>query len=122
MIRIPDSEGKRTTLKRVSQILEAYAIYIIVPLEDAKMRLKEAVDATVKCGNTLTYLPAQKEQEIRKVGTHLVSRTGRALGLSERDWSVQPFGPRPKWKKVSTSLIPSHDQMQQQVIWMSSVM
>jgi LDH2 family malate/lactate/ureidoglycolate dehydrogenase len=66
LIRILDSEGKRTTLERVSQTLEAYAIDIIVPLEEAKMRLKEAVDTTVKCGNSLMYLPGQKEQEIRK--------------------------------------------------------
>jgi len=66
LIRILDSEGKRATLERVSQTLEAYAIDIIVPLEEAKMRLKEAVDSTVRCGNRLMYLPGQKEQETRK--------------------------------------------------------
>ena len=66
LIRILDSEGKRTTLERVSQTLEAYAIDIVVPLEEAKMRLKEAVDTTLRCGNRLMYLPGQKEQETRK--------------------------------------------------------
>ncbi|UCE56344.1 MAG: Ldh family oxidoreductase, partial [Desulfobacterales bacterium] len=61
LIRILDSEGKRTTLERVSQTLEAYAIDILVPLEEAKMRLKEAVDTTIRCGNRLMYLPGQKE-------------------------------------------------------------
>jgi LDH2 family malate/lactate/ureidoglycolate dehydrogenase len=66
LIRILDSEGKRTTLERVSQTLEAYAIDILVPLEEAKMRLKEAVDTTIRCGNRLMYLPGQKEQETKK--------------------------------------------------------
>jgi LDH2 family malate/lactate/ureidoglycolate dehydrogenase len=66
LIRILDSEGKRTTLERVSQTLEAYAIDIVVPLEEAKIRLKEAVDTTLRCGNRLMYLPGQKEQETRK--------------------------------------------------------
>jgi LDH2 family malate/lactate/ureidoglycolate dehydrogenase len=66
LIRILDSEGKRTTLERVSQTLEAYAIDIVVSLEEAKMRLKEAVDMTIRCGNRLMYLPGQKEQETRK--------------------------------------------------------
>ena len=66
LIRILDSKGKRTTLERVSQTLEAYAIDILVPLEEAKMRLKEAVDTTIRCGNRLMYLPGQKEQETKK--------------------------------------------------------
>jgi len=66
MIRILDSEGRRTTLERVSQTLEAYAIDAMVPLEEAKTRLEEAVDTTRKCGNHLMYLPGQKEQETRK--------------------------------------------------------
>ena len=66
LIRILDSEGQRKTLERVSQTLEAYAIDIVVPLEEAKMRLKEAVDTTLKCGNRLMYLPGQKEQETKK--------------------------------------------------------
>jgi len=66
LIRVLDSEGKRATLERVSQTLEAYAIDIIIPLEEAKMRLKEAVDTTVDCANRLMYLPGQKEQETRK--------------------------------------------------------
>ncbi len=66
LIRILDSPGKRTTLERVSQTLEAYAIDIVVPLEEAKLRLKEAVDTTVGCGNRLMHLPGQKEQETRR--------------------------------------------------------
>ena len=38
----------------------------MVPLEEAKTRLGEAVDTTRKCGNHLMYLPGQKEQETRK--------------------------------------------------------
>lgn len=70
LIRILDGDGKRTTPERVSQTLEAYAIDFLVPLPEAKMRLKEAVDTTIRCGNRLMYLPGQKEQETRK--QHLV--------------------------------------------------
>jgi LDH2 family malate/lactate/ureidoglycolate dehydrogenase len=66
LIRILDSEGKRTTLERVSQTLEAYAIDMVVSLEETKMRLKEAVDTTLRCGNRLMYLPGQKEQKTRR--------------------------------------------------------
>jgi len=66
LIRVLDSGGKRATLERVSQTLEAYAIDMIIPIEEAKMRLKQAVDTTVGCANRLMYLPGQKEQETRK--------------------------------------------------------
>jgi hypothetical protein len=66
LIRILDGEGKRKTRERVSQTLEAYAIDILAPLDEAKMRLKEAVDTTIRCGNHLMHLPGQKEQETKK--------------------------------------------------------
>jgi LDH2 family malate/lactate/ureidoglycolate dehydrogenase len=66
LIRVLDNDGRRTTLERVSQTLEAYAIDVIVPLAEAKTRLQEAVDTTVTCGNPLMRLPGQKEQETRK--------------------------------------------------------
>lgn len=66
LIRILDSEGRMTTPERVSQTLEAYAIDVISPLKEAKMRLKEAVDTTLSCGNHLMVLPGQKERETRK--------------------------------------------------------
>jgi LDH2 family malate/lactate/ureidoglycolate dehydrogenase len=66
LIRILDSEGRMTTPERVSQTLEAYAIDVISPLKEAKMRLKEAVDTTLRCGNPLMVLPGQKEQETRR--------------------------------------------------------
>ena len=44
----------------------AYLNGVFQPLEEARMRLKEAVDTTLRCGNRLMYLPGQKEQETRK--------------------------------------------------------
>jgi LDH2 family malate/lactate/ureidoglycolate dehydrogenase len=66
LIRILDTESKRTTTERVSQTLEAYAIDIFVPLKEAKKRLNQAVEKTISCGNRLMYLPGQKEQETKK--------------------------------------------------------
>lgn len=80
LIRILDGEGKRTTHERVSQTLEAYAIDILVPLKEAKMRLKEAVDTTIRCGNRLMYLPGQKEQETKKAYlTHGIPMTAERI-------------------------------------------
>ena len=66
LIRVLDSQGKPTTTERVSQTLEAYAIDVICPLEEAKENLRRSVETTLKCGNRLMFLPGQKEQEMRK--------------------------------------------------------
>jgi LDH2 family malate/lactate/ureidoglycolate dehydrogenase len=80
LIRILDGGGRRTTTERVSQTLEAYAIDILVPLKEAKMRLKEAVDTTIRCGNRLMYLPGQKEQETKKAYlTHGIPMTAERI-------------------------------------------
>jgi LDH2 family malate/lactate/ureidoglycolate dehydrogenase len=63
LVRVLDTNGNPTTRERVSQTIEAYAIDALVPLEEAKRRLKESVDTTIACGNTLMYLPGQKEQK-----------------------------------------------------------
>jgi LDH2 family malate/lactate/ureidoglycolate dehydrogenase len=65
LIRVLDSQGKPTTTERVSQTLEAYAIDVICPLEEAKENLRKSVETTLQCGNRLMYLPGQKEQELR---------------------------------------------------------
>jgi LDH2 family malate/lactate/ureidoglycolate dehydrogenase len=66
LIRILDSQGKPTTTERVSQTLEAYAIDVICPLEEAKENLRRSVETTLQCGNRLVFLPGQKEQQMRK--------------------------------------------------------
>jgi LDH2 family malate/lactate/ureidoglycolate dehydrogenase len=65
-IRVLNSQGKPTTTERVSQTLEAYAIDVICPLEEAKENLRRSVETTLQCGNRLMFLPGQKEQELRK--------------------------------------------------------
>jgi LDH2 family malate/lactate/ureidoglycolate dehydrogenase len=66
LIRILDRRGNPTTSERVSQTIEAYAIDVICPLEEAKENLRRAVETTLQCGNRLMHLPGQKEQEKRK--------------------------------------------------------
>jgi len=66
LIRVLDSQGKPTTPERVSQTLEAYAIDVICSLKEAKENLRRSVETTLQCGNSLMYLPGQKEQEQRK--------------------------------------------------------
>jgi len=66
LIRVLNGDGNMTTPERVSQTLEAYAIDIFVPLQEAKWRLKEAVETTLRCGNPMMFLPGQKEQDARK--------------------------------------------------------
>jgi LDH2 family malate/lactate/ureidoglycolate dehydrogenase len=66
LIRVLDSQGKPTTTERVSQTLEAYAIDVICPMEEAKENLRRSVETTRQCGNHLMVLPGQKEQETRK--------------------------------------------------------
>jgi len=66
LIRVLDDKGNPTTPERVSHTIEAYVIDVLVPLEEAKTRLKQAVDTTIRCGNDLMYLPGQKEQETRR--------------------------------------------------------
>ena len=65
LIRILDDSGNPTTAERVSQTLEAYAIDVILPLNEAKQNLRKSVETTLQCGNDLMYLPGQKEQETR---------------------------------------------------------
>ena len=66
LIRVLDGQGKPTTTERVSQTLEAYAIDVILPLNEAKQNLRRSVETTLQCGNELMYLPGQKEQETRQ--------------------------------------------------------
>jgi len=66
LIRVLDPQGKPTTTERVSQTLEAYAIDVICPLNEAKENLRRSVETTLRCGGGLMYLPGQKEQEHRK--------------------------------------------------------
>jgi LDH2 family malate/lactate/ureidoglycolate dehydrogenase len=66
LIRVLDKHGNPTTPERVSQTLEAYAIDVISPLKKAKDNLRRSVETTLQCGNSLMYLPGQKEQEQRK--------------------------------------------------------
>jgi len=66
LIRVLDGQGKPTTTEWVSQTLEAYAIDVICPLEEAKKNLRKSVETTLQCGNRLMFLPGQKEQEMRK--------------------------------------------------------
>ena len=65
LIRQLDEAGNPKTPERVSQTIEAYAIDSFTPLEEAKQRLKASVDATLACGNSLVFLPGQKERESR---------------------------------------------------------
>jgi LDH2 family malate/lactate/ureidoglycolate dehydrogenase len=66
LIRQLDEDGNPKTPERVSQTIEAYAIDALMPVNEAKQRLKEAVDTTIACGNKLVILPGQKERETRK--------------------------------------------------------
>ena len=66
LIRVLDDQGKPTTTERVSQTLEAYAIDVILPLNEAKQSLRRSVETTLHCGNELMYLPGQREQETRR--------------------------------------------------------
>jgi LDH2 family malate/lactate/ureidoglycolate dehydrogenase len=66
LIRVLDHQGNPTTPERVSQTMEAYAIDVISPLQEAKENLRRSVATTLQCGNRLMYLPGQKEQEKRK--------------------------------------------------------
>ena len=66
LIRVLDNQGNPTTPERVSQTMEAYAIDVISPLKEAKENLRRSVATTLQCGNSLMYLPGQKEQEQRQ--------------------------------------------------------
>lgn len=66
LIRVLDDHGNPTTPERVSQTMEAYAIDVISPLKEAKENLRRSVETTRQCGNSLMYLPGQKEQQQHK--------------------------------------------------------
>lgn len=66
LIRVLNDRGNPTTPERVSQTLEAYAIDVISPLNEAKENLRRSVETTLQCGNELMYLPGQREQETRQ--------------------------------------------------------
>jgi LDH2 family malate/lactate/ureidoglycolate dehydrogenase len=66
LIRVLDNQGNPTTPERVSQTIEAYAIDVICPLKEAKQNLRISVETTLHSGNSLMYLPGQKEQEQQK--------------------------------------------------------
>jgi LDH2 family malate/lactate/ureidoglycolate dehydrogenase len=80
-----DEAGNPTTPERVSHTVEVYAIDIIMPLAEAKKRLKQSVDTTIACGNTLMLLPGQREQETRRdYLTHGVPMTRERIDFLRR--------------------------------------
>ena len=66
LIRMHDDKGNPTIPERVSQTIEAYPIDLVMPLDEAKAKIRESIDTTLKCSNDLVYLPGQKEQEKRR--------------------------------------------------------
>jgi hypothetical protein len=85
LIRILDSQGNPTTSERVSQTIEAYAIDVIRPLKEAKENLRRSVETTLQCGNSLMYLPGQKEQEKRQENlAHGIPMTAERVGLLKK--------------------------------------
>jgi LDH2 family malate/lactate/ureidoglycolate dehydrogenase len=85
IIRVLDEAGNPTTPERVSHTVEVYAIDIIMPLAEAKKRLKQSVDTTIACGNTLMLLPGQREQETRRdYLTHGVPMTRERIDFLRR--------------------------------------
>jgi len=100
LIRVLNTDGNMTTPERVSQTIEAYAIDIIAPLQEAKMRLKEAVETTLMCGNALMFLPGQKEQDARKEylahGVPMTrERIDRLRNVAENERVAIPFDLQP---------------------------
>jgi LDH2 family malate/lactate/ureidoglycolate dehydrogenase len=65
LIRELNEKGQPTTLERVSQTIEAYAIDAVMPLEQAKQEIKKSIETTLACGNQLMFVPGQKEQETK---------------------------------------------------------
>ena len=85
LIRVLDNQGNPTTPERVSQTIEAYAIDVISPLKEAKENLRRSVETTLQCGNSLMYLPGQKEQECRKeYFAHGIPMTAERVRLLEQ--------------------------------------
>lgn len=62
LIRELNRQGQPTTLERVSQTIEAYAIDMVMPLAEAKKQLKKSIDITTACANELLFVPGHKEQ------------------------------------------------------------
>jgi LDH2 family malate/lactate/ureidoglycolate dehydrogenase len=85
LIRVLDHQGKPTTPERVSQTIEAYAIDVICPLNEAKGNLRRSVETTLQCGTSLMYLPGQKEQERRREYlTHGIPLTAERVQLLKK--------------------------------------